>query len=204
VARLEVPSVAGGYLIAYNVVRAADQFAQAPFYTKLPSLASSRARQDAQEVVKLARRGMRETYWVLAVGLISIGVGLPLVLQWFDSSVHFVSAKIWAVMALAVFVERYGANHIQLYMTTNHVVLHVANGMTGLLFIGFCFASYKTLGLMAIPLSQLLANILWFSWYGARRSYGSIDVDFWQFERSTSIPPAVLMVLYVGYVFHAK
>ncbi len=105
------------------------------------------------------------------------------VLEWFDSSVQFVSAEIWAVMAAAVFVERYGANHIQLYMTTNHVVLHVANGMTGILFIGFCAVSYKTLGLMAIPLSQLLANVCWFAWYGAWRSHGSIDIGFWQFER---------------------
>ena len=201
VARLESPVVAGGYLIAYNVVRAADQFAQAPFYTKLPALAASRTRHDAQEVVKLAQRGMKATYWVLAVGLIAVGVVMPVVLEWFESSVQFVSAEIWAVMAAAVFVERYGANHIQLYMTTNHVVLHVANGMTGILFIGFCVASYSTLGLMAIPLSQLLANVCWFAWYGAWRSHGSIDIGFWQFERSTSIPPATLILIYVGLVF---
>jgi hypothetical protein len=201
VARLESPAVAGGYLIAYNVVRAADQFAQAPFYTRLPSLAAARARSDSREVVRLAQRGMKATYWVLAVGLIAVGLIMPPALEWFDSSVQFVSAEIWAVMALAIFVERYGANHIQLYMTTNHVVLHVANGVTGVLFIGFALASYETLGLMAIPLSQLLANICWFAWYGARRSHGSIDIGFWRFERSTSIPPTLLMLSYVGLVF---
>jgi len=195
VARLESDSVAAGYLLAYNVLRAMDQMAQAPFYTKLPALARYRAQGSMDDFERVARRGMRMSYWTLAGCCTLVGAAAGPFLDAIGSSVTFVDSKIWAVMVAAVFFERVGASHLQCYMTTNRVVLHIANGVAGALVLLLSVVLYPFAGLIGLPLAQLLANSVWFAGYSARRSYSAVPFPAVRFEVSTSLLPGLFMLV---------
>ena len=194
VARLEPAATAASYLLAYNVARAIDQLAQAPFYTKLPVLSRLRA-QGSDGVRTLAASGMRSTYWVLAIGLSAAALTAEPVLGAIGSNTRFVDGSIWAVLAASMFFERYGATHLQAFMTTNRVVVHVANGIAGFIMLGLAFPLYRQLGLVGIPLAGLIANALWYAPYGAAKSRSVIGGDVLRFEARTSLGPAALLVV---------
>lgn len=59
-------------------------------------------------------------------------------------------------MGLAALVERIGTLHLQLYTTTNHIVWHVANGVTGIIPLCPIPLAYWYLGVIGLPLGMLV------------------------------------------------
>ena len=68
---------------------------------------------------------------------------------------------------MAIFAERFGANHLQLYTTTNRVVLHVANGVAGAIYLVSLVLLYPFFSVYALPMAHLAANVCWYDWYCA-------------------------------------
>lgn len=204
VGRLEPAATAASYLLAYNVARAVDQFAQAPFYTKVPRLSQLRA-QGAPELRAESARSMRATYWLLAAGLVGTALLAPPFLNVIGSQTSFVGQGIFAALAASIFLERYGATHLNVFMTTNRVVIHVANGVAGVLTMAMAYLLYRSLGLIGIPLASLLANALWYVPYCATKSRLVLGGDVFAFERVTSIGPAALLAagLVAGYLVNS-
>jgi hypothetical protein len=193
VGRLEPPATAASYLLAYNLVRAVDQLAQAPFYTKVPMLSRMRA-QGAPGLRAAAGLSMRATFWLLAAGLVGTALFAPSVLHWIGSRTAFVEPCVFAALAGSIFLERYGATHLNVFMTTNRVVIHVANGIAGLLTIALAYLLYRHMGLIGIPLASLLANAVWYAPYCAMKSRLVLGGEVLAFERATSIGPAATLV----------
>ena len=190
-------SMAASFLLAYNVLRAIDQFAQAPFYTKLPMIARLRVQGDTDRQHEIAERGMRITLAVLGVSLLGAGLVIPRLFEAIGTSVSFVEPRLWALMALAIFAERFGANHLQLYTTTNRIVLHVANGVAGVIYVGTLIVLFPFLSVYALPIAHLTANLCWYDWYCAAKSYSVSGLRFWRHEVRTSVFPALLLGGYV-------
>ena len=123
------------YLLAFRAIQLVTELSQAPFNSKIPLLARLRSEGRFSEQLRVARRSMRLTYWVYAAGFVGIGLSAAAILNAIGSRVEFADARLWSLLGLGFFVERYGAMHIQLYSTTNHIIWHVANGVTGAIYL---------------------------------------------------------------------
>lgn len=181
------------YLLALRIVTTISQFSAAPFYSKLPHLATLHARGERTEELALAARGMALAQWSLVAGIVAVALGAHTVLESIHSAIAFVSPNVWAVMGLAFFVERFGAMHLQLYSLTNHIVWHIANAVTGVLMIGLSMLLYPLLGLIALPAGMLMAYSGFYSIYAFRKSSKLFEINFIRFERTVCLPPALVL-----------
>ena len=101
-------------------------------------------------------------------------------------------------MALAFFAERFGAMHLQLYSLTNHIVWHIANGVTGLLMIAIAWLIYPRLGAYAFPLAMLLAYIGFYCVYSASHTRKAFALQLLRFESRTAAPAVVVLCAGLG------
>ncbi len=198
VTRVVAPDVAAAYLLAVRFIQAISQFSQAPFYTRLPRLARFRASGDLVTARAVARHGMAWSYWCYLAGALSVAVFIEPILTLLGSQTNFVSPFFWCVMSVAYFVERYGAMHLQLYSTTNDILWHIANGVSGVIFLSSGIALFPIVGIIAIPLAILAGNAGFYAWYSARRSYRAFEIDILAFESRAALPPFLLLLIWVG------
>ena len=197
-AQLESTSRVATYLIALRLIQALSSFSQAPFYSKLPVLASLRADGAVSKQIAIAKRGMALSYWTYALGFVFLGIfGTPL-LKLIGSHADFPDSVLWALLGLAMFAERYGAMHIQLYSTTNHIIWHIANGTTGAIYLLSSMILYPFVGVYAFPMGMIVGYTFFYSWYSASHSYGAFGLKFWQFEKSTFMAPLLVVSLFVA------
>lgn len=197
-AQFAAPKAAAAYLLALRLISALGPIAQAPFYTKLQTLAKLRAEKKIDELVPIATRGIRLSYWTYVAGaLVIMFVGQPL-LTAIKSSVPLPDQGTMILFLLAFFAERYSAMHMQLYSLTNHIVWHIANGVTGLLMTLVCLALWPILEASAMPMAMLVAYGGFCAWYTSHLSLPSIGVSRGKFERQTALWPALALALGLG------
>lgn len=188
------PSEVAAYLLALRVMTVVSQFAQAPFYSKLPRLAEMQARGERAGQMQLAQHGMRLAHWINVAGVLAVAVVAQPMLSLIGSKTPFVAADVWALMALACFAERFGAMHLQLFSLTNNIKWHIASGVTGILMIVIATAAYPYVSVYAFPLAMLLAYACFYSAYSAWHSQAAFGFPLFSFETVTSIPPALLLL----------
>jgi len=186
------------YLLALRLIQTVSMFSQAPFYSKLPLFARFFAEGKKEELVSLAKREMRLSYWCYVAAFIGLGfVGGP-ILRFIGSNADFPTSLLWSLLGLTFFVERYGAMHLQLYSITNHIIWHIANGIAGLIFIIVSLMLFKQIDVYAFPLGLLVAYLGFYSWYSAKHSYNIFKLDFISFEKSTMAVPACVLISFIG------
>ena len=178
---------AAAFLFVMSLIRPLGQFAQVPFMTKLPQLARLQAegRRDAQR--RIAERSMRISYALHAAMVIAVAVALPI-------ASTDVPLLLWLLIGLAGYVERMGSMHLQLYATTNHVLMHWANGLAALLYIGLAALMLPRLGVYAFALAQILALAIAYVPIGMRHSYRAFGLSFPAFEIKTAMPPLLVLL----------
>lgn len=190
-ARIAPPDLAAPYLLALNIMRILVQFSQAPFYTKIPKLSRLYSEGKLQAQIKIARKGMRLSYWVLVLGVLFVALVIDFISSVVKYSVDFVDYQLWVLMGVAMYAERYGAMHLQLYSTTNHIIWHVANGVTGAIFILLVIPLYYFYEVYAFPISQIFSNLIFYDWYCARKSYKAFNIRPIKFEFDISFVPLI-------------
>ena len=184
------------YLLALRLVTTLADFSSVPLYSKLPMLSRLRAEGDQDRLLSVVERGMGFGLWLFVAGGAVLGaVGAPLLIA-IGSNAPFVPESLWLLLLVAFFVERYGAFHIQIYTTTNHIIWHVATGVTGTLYIVLALAFLRPLGLYAFPLAILISYASFYSWYAAYHVYKMMPTTFWPLQRKAALGPAVALALY--------
>lgn len=186
-------SEVAAYLLALRIMTVVTQFSAAPFYSKLPRLAELQASHQRDEQLHLARRGMSWSLWVYAAGAAAVMFAVPFALRVTGSQVQFVSQTFWCVMSFAFFAERVGALHIQLYSLTNHIVWHIANGVTGVLLIVLAVVLYRWQGAIGLPLAMLVVYLTFYSIYAVRHSSRAFEFGALAFQKGTALGPLVLL-----------
>ncbi|WP_010583541.1 hypothetical protein [Schlesneria paludicola] len=185
------------YLLAIRFITAIVQFTQAPFQSMLPSMAREYARNNFAAVMAIANRGMRRSYFVFTCGVIGVGVTVGPVLHLMQTRTPFVEPSLWAVMAFAFFLERWGAMNMQLYSLSNHIIWHIANGITGSLYIVLCLATVESLGIWAFPLSMIVANLACYTSYSLYMAYRLFHLPPLRQELSSgALLTAVLLLVF--------
>lgn len=185
------------YLLALRIINQIKEISMAPFYSKLPSLAMLRVNRNMSEFIKNVKRGMFLSHLVFIVGFICVGLLSNFLLKFIHSEVQFVSPFLWTLLGVAFFMHRFGAMHIQVYMTTNHIVSHIADGISGLLYLVSSIILSRYIGIYAVPIGMLIGYLGFYSWYAAKYSYRSMNVKFLTFELATSAVPSLLLFLYI-------
>lgn len=198
-ARIGEPADVAAYLFAMSLMRPMMQFAQVPFFTKLPRLAELQASGARAEQIQIAQQAMRLSLWLLALMVLGIAAALW-GMQAFDLSETQVPALLWAVIGLAACAERVGAMHLQLYSTTNHILWHWANGGTSVLFVGLAMLSFEQLGVLAFPMAHLLATAVFYVPFSMIWSYRAFGLPWPGFELRVSVIPLALLLGYTGAV----
>jgi len=87
--------------------------------------------------------------------------------------------------------------HIQVYMSTNHIISHIADGVSGILYLLASIVLSRYVGVYAIPGGMLVGYLGFYAWYAARYSYRSLGVRFFAFELRTSFVPLLVLIGYV-------
>ncbi len=200
-AKVSSPAAAASYLLAANLGRSLDQFSQAPFYSRLPRLAQLRVSGNLALQRQIAGRGMLLTSWILVLGLIALGLGAQPALDALGSNADFVDPRLWALIALGFFFERYGAMNLQLYSSTNHIVWHIASGVSGLIYVLTLWLLFDRLGVYALPAAHIAAGVLWYGWYGARKAYSAYGLTFWSHEIRTNVLPFLVLLVFVAMTY---
>jgi len=196
-AQVASPSAAATYFLALRLIQSVSQFSQAPFYSKLPTLARMYSEGRNLELVRLARKGMSLAYLTFVVGFVALGAcGTP-ILEAIDSNVAFPDFLLWVLLGVAYFVERYGAMHINLYSTTNDIINHVANGITGIIYIAVGVTGFHCMGIYAFPVALIAGNAGFYAWYAASHSYRAFGLSFFSFESVTMLPYLGVLLLYI-------
>lgn len=196
-AQIADASSLASYLLAIRLVTAVSEVSQAPFYSKLPRLAQLISTGRQEEMVALARKGMALAFWAFVVPFVAIGVSGPTLIRMIHSHAPFAPQLLWSLIGVAFFLERYGAMHLQLYSTTNHIVWHIANGVSGALNISVIWLLFPIIGVYAFPAGLIISLLGFYCWYSARYSYKTFGMRFSAFERRTSFLPSLALVTYL-------
>ena len=196
--------IVAGYLLALKLINQVKEISMAPFYSKIPLFSRFRVEGELFKLLKYAKKGMFVSHLVFVAGVILIAVFSDEILLKIGSNVDFVSNKFWILLSFAFFIHRYGAMHMQLYLTTNHVISHIADSVSGIIFLLVAFLTINSLGIYAIPLGMLAGYLGFYSWYSAYHSLDSLKVSFLQFEMSTSLFPLSLLIIYFIYLIVFK
>jgi hypothetical protein len=182
------------YLLGMRIIQILSQFSAAPFYSKIPLYAKMYAEGKRSDLTQAAQRGMRLSHWTFVIGFVSVALLAPPLLDYIGSNAAFPGPLLWALMGLAYFAERFGAMHIQLYSTTNHIIWHIANSVSGVIYLTVSFALLKPLGAYAFPLGIIAGYYGYYSWYAARYSYREFGLRPMKFEKSSSFIPFAVLI----------
>lgn len=186
------------YLLGLRFIQIVSQFSQAPFYSKIPLFARLYAEGKRDELVLLAQSGMRLSHWTYVIGFVSLGLIVEPFFRYIGSNAAFPNPLLWSLLGVGFFIERFGAMHIQLYSTTNQIIWHIANGVTGVIYLVVSFGLLHYIGVYAFPVGVIVGYLGFYSWFSAKHSYKAFNIKIFRFERSCAMPPtAFLMVLVV-------
>ncbi len=183
------------YLLGLRLIQTVSQFSQAPFYSKIPLLARLYAEDRHADLLQAAKRGMTLAHWTYVSGFVGLGLAGAPILMHIGSHAPFPGGLLWSLMGLAFFLERYGAMHIQLYSTTNHIIWHIANGGMGVIYLLTSCLLLKSIGVYAFAVGMIAGYLGFYCWFAAYHSYRAFSLKFMAFEIRTSFAPSLLGVL---------
>lgn len=185
------------YLLALRILGQVEIISMAPFYSKIPLFARLRVRGEISTLLQKAQRSMLLSHIVFLSGVIVIGSTSQLLITLLHSHVKWVPSGIWLLLSFAYFIHRYGAMHMQLYNTTNHIISHIADGVSGIIFILVATLMINRFQLYAIPTGMLAGYLGFYAWFAAMYSYRSLHVNFITFEKKVLMFP---MLIFLGYI----
>ena len=191
-------SLLASYLIAINLILNIKNFSQAPFYSKIPYFATLTASGNLSKLITLAKKAMQQVYLIFFVFSIMIWLLGFYYSSYLGTNSHFPSLTLWILLSFGFFIERYGAMHIQLYSTTNHILWHIHNGVSGTITIIVMIIIFNYIPVYSYPLGLIIGNITFYCWYGPLHSYRFLKSNFWDFEKYIFFP-FLIIYSFIGY-----
>lgn len=185
------------YLFSIKIFEKIRTFSQAPFYSKIPKLAKLYSDNKLKEQLEYARKGMIISYWVYIFPIFIVIYFGNDILGLISANAKFVSLKLLSIFSIAFLFERFGAMHIQLISTTNKIFWHIANGVSGIVFIVFSSFYFEKIGITAFALGYFFGYTFFYAPYCSNKVYKEYKTTFLIFERNVFIPPAVILLIIV-------
>jgi len=193
------PSSLTTYLVTSGIIINIRNFSQAPFYSKIPFFATLTANQNIQELKRCLKRSMFQVYLIFFTSSLLLYLLFWGYLERYSVS-FILDKKLWFILTLAFFLERYGAMHIQIYSLSNHILWHIHNGVSGVITIIFVIIIYQYAPLYSYPLALLISCLLFYSIYGPYYSYKYLNTSFWKFEKKLFFPWLIILTSIAVYI----
>ncbi len=190
------------FLLGLRIIEIINEFAQAPLYSKLPRLAKLYAEGNRAVLIGVAKQGMMRSHWIFVGAFVLASLIGNIALQIIGSKTQFPEINLWFCFGIAYFFQRFGAMHLHLFSTTNQIVWHKVNGITGGLFLLVFLGIYQINPLYSYPIALLVSSLLFYSWYCAYRAYRAFDLHFWDFEKTVTLPPLIVLLLFGIFLFY--
>jgi O-antigen/teichoic acid export membrane protein len=184
------------YLLALRIINQIKEVSMAPFYSKIPLFSRLRVEGSITELIKKAQIGMIFSNWVFILGVIFIAVFSDSIMEMIGSNVSFVSSDFWLLLSLAFFFHRYGAMHLQLYLTTNDVKSHIADGITGIIFIVTVYTLIDSLDFYAFPIGMIVSYLGFYVVYSVRLSLKNLSINFFKSELKVFLFPLLALCIF--------
>lgn len=194
VAQFAAPVTAASYLLAMRVMQVLLQVSMAPFYSKLPLFASHYAAKRFQVLIPAVRTAIARSHWIYVTGVLLIAIGINPLLSLIGSQTNFLAPSLWLFLGVAFFIERFGAMHLQLYSLSNHILWHIANGVSGSIYLIVSLLFLHHFGIAAFPIGIIFGYAGFYSWFAASRVYKHYNLNILSFEFHTSFCPALLLL----------
>lgn len=190
------------FFLGLRIIEIINEFAQAPLYSKLPRLAKLYAEGNKAVLIGVAKQGMMRSHWIFVGGFVLASLVGDMALEFIGSKTQFPEIRLWFCFGIAYFFQRFGAMHLHFFSTTNQIIWHKINGITGGLFLLVFFSIYPTNPLYSYPIALLASSLLFYSWYCAYRAYRAFGLRYWHFEKTTALPPLVMLLLFGLFYFY--
>lgn len=201
IANMLVAAEAASVQLALRIMQIISQFSQVPFYTMIPELNRLRADGKTEPLAVAAAAAMRKSLWIFMVGALAVDLGIRHLLAMLGSQTHFRGNFFWLALTLAVCAERFGAMHINILLTSNRAIAHVANGVTGLLWVAGMVVLFPRIGPLALPISMFIAYTGFYAWYSAVLSHRSMPgISFWRFAGRVTAFPLILAAFWMTFL----
>ncbi len=123
---------------------------------------------------------------------------IPWGMHLIHSNTAFVAPWVWGVLGLALWFERYGNMHLQLFSVSHRVLWHVAQTVTGMTFVLVAILAYPRLGVVALPVGMLAGNLGFLAVYARFHSGKLFHLPFPGFELRTAAVPLLVLLLLLG------
>lgn len=188
------------YLFAFNLIWSIRNFSQAPFYDKLPQMTLLTANNKIEELQVLARKYMVMTYAAYSFFFFIILFFQKNILHFIKSKITAIDSNLWILLGTGFILERYGAMHLQVYTSSNKIISHKANVVSGILLIVFVALLIKPFGVLSFPISLIISYLLFYIWYSAKKSYKLLNTTFLKFEIVVFLPFILLFILTFIYI----
>lgn len=187
------------YLLSIKLIDIVKNFANAPFYSKIPYMNQLFLLKDKKPLLTLATQRIKYTLLILTFSMGIIIIFANDILTLINSNVNLVNNNIFIILMLAAFFERYGALHIQLLSLSNNIIWHISNGISGALFIiiSCCFINFGLEPVFAFSTALLISYIAFYSWYCSYKSYAFYKMDFIKTEYKTTLIPIIVMAIII-------
>lgn len=198
---LTEPSTLVGYLLLLQIMRASSSFSQPPFYSKIPYLSALYIQGHFSTITENTKRYFLRSLLVYVVISLIGYLFVTYFMSYFGRQSVQINKSLWYLALAAFFVERLGALNLQLYSISNHILWHIANGATGIVMLVLAYFFHSVYGIVAFPLSMLIAYLLFYtpySMYFSNKLFSSLSISWW---RSVYLPSLLSLAVAMAVVW---
>lgn len=199
-AKFVTASTLAGYLLAQNGIAVIMMLSSAPIQSAIHRMARAFAEGQTAEHVHVAQDATKRSLWVAALLCGGVGLLTPL-LPLLHVAHAFVSVPLWSVLAFGLFLQRYGAAHLQHYSITNHIVWHWLDGATGLINLGLCIAWIPAHGAYGAAWANMVSLFVVYAWVPTVMVVRRFKVAWPRCDVTAAIVPGVGLATLLGSAF---
>lgn len=189
------PSETGAYLLALNGLSVLMMLSSTPLQSALHRMSTLFAKDETAAHVEVAMRARNQSLWIAALLAGVVAMMIPAI-ELLPVHRAFVSLRVWGELALALFVQRYAAAHLQHYTITNRVIWHWLDGATGVVNIALCALLVPRLHAEGAALANLLSLLPVYAWVPTVLAVRQFAMAWPRVDRGVLMPLGAGVILF--------
>jgi O-antigen/teichoic acid export membrane protein len=197
-ARYVVPDALAGYLLAQNGIAVIMMLSAAPIQSAIHRMARAFAEARTEDHVLIAGDATGRSLWVAALLCGGVALMTPL-LPMLHVAHAFVSVPLWSILAIGLFLQRYGAAHLQHYSITNHIVWHWLDGATGLINLALCTLWIPTHGAFGAAWANTVSLLVVYAWVPTMMVVRRFKLSWPSYDLKAAVLPGISLIILLGF-----
>lgn len=177
-AQLKNTRLMSGFFFTYQILGFIKNFAHTPVYAHYPEYYSMIAVKKFKSFKENARTHLFLMFAIIISGFVFFGLlGNP-VLEIIGTDKRLVTAPIFIILSLYLFLDLHALVHGTIYISTNSVPFLIPGLLTGLTIVVVGYLVIPSYGLVGLVSVQLVANLVCNAWFS---TYLSLRLTNWTF-----------------------